>query len=232
MSIFKKSTYTVVNVEWKSVSMNKSFPNSLQSYNTMTILGKGQVTAIPDIAVIHLGVQTTGENLEQVQSENAQISQAILQAMRQLGIEDIQTHQYTIEKLYSYVNEERIDKGYSVRNVFRIRLDEIAQAGTVIDTAVANGANLVEFISFEVSNPDYYYQQALNMAVMNAVQKAQSIAMQLRVALNPIPIQITETSAISVPYTTSYNIRERAFATPIEPGTYQIEASITAEFAY
>lgn len=47
--------------------------------NTLTVTGFGSVTAIPDMAIIRLGVYTTGDNLSTVQNENARISQMILE---------------------------------------------------------------------------------------------------------------------------------------------------------
>ena len=50
--------------------MSKYYPdNNLHNRTrTMTLTGQGQVTAVPNIAVIHLGVLTTGENLVNIQS--------------------------------------------------------------------------------------------------------------------------------------------------------------------
>ena len=47
---------------------------------TMTLTGQGQVTAVPDTAIIHLGVQTNGENLTEIQAENAREVKSIIKA--------------------------------------------------------------------------------------------------------------------------------------------------------
>ncbi len=211
--------------------MDKEIQHHCDPCNTMSLTGKGQINVMPDMAVIQLGALTTGENLKEVQSENALISQEILQAVKDLGVTDIKTAQYVIEKVYGYENDVRVEKGYSVRNIFEIKLSNIEQAGMVIDTAVEHGANVVQLISFQVSNPEFFYQQALNQAVMNAISKAQSIAMHLRVPLNLVPVKIVENSSPPIPYAATYNMREIA-ATPIEPGLHEIEASVTVEFIY
>lgn len=199
--------------------------------NIMTLTGKGQVTAVPDIAVLRLGVETIGENLTAIQSENARISQAVLQAIKQLGITDIKTAFYTINKVYDYVDNRQIDKGYSVRNILEIRTRNMDQVGKVIDVAVAAGANIVDFIEFEVSEPDIYYLQALNMAVEDAKQKALSIADTLDIIVDSVPRKIIENSTSPI-IPRNVSLREGAFATPIEPGTKQIEAMVTLEFEY
>lgn len=202
------------------------------SFKKMVFTGTGEVSANPDLAIIHLGVLTTGGNVTDAQSENAEISLHVLEALRQLGVTDIKTFQYQIEKLYDYQNGTRIDRGYSVRNVFEIRTGNIGQVGTIIDTAVANGANIVDFISFDIAEPDIYYQQALNLAVKNAILKAKNVASSLRIMYDPIPILISENSIAPIPFTPAFTMRGGTAPTPIESGSKQITASVTVEFAY
>jgi uncharacterized protein YggE len=211
-------------------------PNTYSSNNirnnTMILTGNGKVTAVPDIAVLRLGVQTNGDNLTAAQSDNARISQNVLQALNELGVTDIKTYDYTIDKVYDYVNGNRIDRGYSVRNILEIRMSDLDMVGTVIDAAVNSGANVVDFINFDVSDSNDYYLQALNLAVMNAYQKAKSISHNLRLTMNPIPVKITENTAVPVPYAQSRTLGEIAYTTPIEPGKKEISASVTVEFIY
>lgn len=210
--------------------MNEHLHNNHQEDNIITLNGRGQTTPIPDIAVIRLGVQTQGEDLNKEQRENAELSQAVINALRQKGITDIRTFQYTIDKLYDYVNGTQIDRGYTVRNILEIRVNNVNQTGEVIDTAVNNGANVVELVSFEVSNRDIYYQEALNKAITNAIDKANSISQHLGIPVNLTPIRIEEISSSPVPLLRS--APERTFATPIEPGEQLIEANVTVVFQF
>jgi uncharacterized protein YggE len=87
----------------------------------------------------------------------------------------------------------------------------------------------VDLISFESSNPEYYYQQALNLAVADAVEKAKSVSDSLGIPIETIPVSITENSAAPRPMQTF----QREFAaTPVVPGSISVDASITAEFVY
>ncbi|MDF2677763.1 MAG: hypothetical protein K0Q97_2090 [Bacillota bacterium] len=198
--------------------------------NTLTLTGQGQVSPVPNEVIIRLGVQTTGENLIQVQSENARISQSILQSLQRMGINDTKTFQYSIFKNYDYEDGKQIDRGYTVRNIFEIKTNNIEQAGRIIDTAVNAGANIVDFISFDISNREFYYQQALNLAIYNAIQKAKSIFMNLGIKVEPFPTSIVENSTSFIPYQTFQ--RESLASTPIVPGNIQIESSVTVEFSY
>lgn len=209
---------------------NNSIQNSIET-NTMTLLGKGQVTVIPDKTIIRLGVQTDDDNLTAAQTNNAEISQSVLQSLEQLGINDIQTYQYDINKNYEYVNGNRIDKGYTVRNILEIKIYDMKQVGIVIDKAVNSGANIVDFISFDVSDINTYYLEALNLAVLDAYMKAKSIVTNLGITINPIPRHIQENSTPAFPVR-NFASREGVATTPIESGNKQIEASVTVEFVY
>ena len=209
--------------------MVQSFSAVHLPYHTMTITGHGFVTAVPDTAVIHLGVQSTGFDLSSIQSENARISSDIIDTLHNLGVSDIKTFQYTIEKLYDYQEGKQIEKGYSVRNILEIKTGDMGQIGNIIDAAVRAGANVVDLISFVLSDSDPYYQQALNLAVDNAIEKARSIAANLRIMFHPIPVRIVESSASPVPY---QQFDRGVAATPIVSGTLKIEASVVADFTY
>lgn len=207
--------------------------NSLADNNfkckTMTLNGQGNLTLIPDVAVIRLGVQTTGESLLLIQNENAQEVQSILQSLKRLGVTDVKTYQYSIDKLYDYENGNRIDKGYYVRNILEIKTRNMSQVGNIIDSAVNAGANVVDLISFQVSEPEIYYQQALNSAINNAIQKSKSISMNLGMKTDPVPIQIIENSFSPLP---KQQFQREVAATPIIPGDIQIDASVTVVFLY
>ncbi len=209
-----------------------NFPNkNATDTHLMVLNGTAQVTAIPDIAIIRLGVQTNGKDLESTGQENARLSQAVLDAIESMGVTDIKTYQYTINKDYEYEDGKQIDKGYLVRNIFEIRTSNLDQVGELIDASVGSGANVVDLVDFEVSDTNAYYNEALNNALDNAFEKARSVTSNIGVLLNPIPSKITENTATPIPYP-SLAMREGVYATPIERGTKQIEASVIVEFNY
>jgi uncharacterized protein YggE len=195
----------------------------------MTLTGQGRITLVPDIAVIRLGVQLSGTDLEAVQAQNARQSQAVLDALKRMGITDIRTYQYTIDKYYENINGTPVDRGFTVRNIMEIRTKDTGRAGAVTDAAVNAGANVVDLVSFEVSEPERHYLDALNLAVADAIEKAKSIALELLIPVETIPVSITESSSMPRPI---QPFQRELAATPILPGTMTIEANISAEFAY
>ena len=209
------------------IIMTKYMQDNNLHNKTMILTGHGEIVTAPDTVIIRLGVQTTGENLSQIQAENARISQSIIQVLQRMGITDIKTHQYSIDKVYDYEDGRQIDRGFSVRNILEIRTNDLETVGNIIDASVNAGANIVDLISFDVSGREYYYQQALNMAILNAIQKAQSITMNLGLSSTAVPVKIVENTVMPFPVQ-----REFAAVTPIMPGTVNIEANVTVDFVY
>ncbi len=208
--------------------MTNPVMNNIPAGNTITVNGAGRISAAPDVAVLRLGVQTNGFHLEEIQTNNAALSTALLQAIQQLGITDITTYQYIINRVFDYQDGNQIDAGYAVRNIFEIKTNDIAKVGSIIDTAVRNGANVVDFINFDVSDRNSFYLLALNQAVANAYDKARSITNSLGIALNPLPLSITENSSTPIPLQAiSYR---GELTTPVEASNIQIDANVTIVF--
>lgn len=198
--------------------------------NVIIVSGRGRVTAIPDLAVIRLGVLSTGEVLSDIQEENARISQSVLNSLKNAGVNDIRTYQYVIDKKFDFENNIRIDRGYIIRNMFEIQTGMLDSVGSIIDLAVSQGANLVESIIFEVSAADQYYLEALRIALMNGTEKAAAMAEAFNARLDTIPARIVENSS-PMPLARTF-LGEDFITTPVEPGTTQIEALVTMEFGY
>ena len=199
------------------------------TYNIMTLSGQAQVTALPDTAVVRLGVQTSGVDPKTIQEANASASQAIIDALWEMGINNIRTVQYSVDKNYEYENGKQIDRGFTITSIMEIQTDQLDAVGTVIDTAVAAGANVVDLIAFEASDLSFYYQLALNKALMNAIEKARTISESLGLQTDLVPVRIEENSGGTLP---SHPFQRELAATPIIPGDMTIEASVTAVFAY
>ena len=210
--------------------MSDLIPEMIEN-SKITLRGEGVVTVFPDLAVIRLGVVSEGESLANLQSENALLVDNVVNALEQIGAHDISTFAYTIDKNYIYENGNRIDRGYIVRNILDIRTFDMENVGVIIDTAVANGANQVELVSFQISNPSEYYQEALNLAIMDGIDKARNISETFGFNINLIPVRIIEHGALQEPPRPFNVAREVDVTTPILAGDQRIVASVTIEFA-
>ena len=200
----------------------------------ITVTGHGKVMATANYVQLQIEVSTHGENVQEAQQENANIMNRVIQSILELNIprEDIQTASYTILPSYDFINGNQIFKGYEVKNAISVKVSDISQVGTVIDTAVQNGANRISSIQFKIDNADLYYQQALSLALQNAQMKARTIAETMQLSLFPQPIEIVEENISGPVLYKSLAMADQTISTPIEQGHMTISAAVRVKFQY
>ncbi|WP_312096988.1 SIMPL domain-containing protein [Niallia sp.] len=203
----------------------------------LTVYGSSTLSIEPTICKITLGINTESKDVTTAQQENARIHQQVVKSILNLGIPstNIQTIDYTIFPQYDYVENKQVFKSYKVTHLLSIVVETIQVAGTVIDTAVQNGANQVTSIHFDVSNRSEHYERALQKAVKDALSKAKAIANALQISIDPVPVKILEIPANSI---TPIPLAKMSFgevggiSTNLEPGQLIIEAKVGAKFSY
>jgi uncharacterized protein YggE len=206
--------------------------------NTITVEGVGQLSVQPDQANITLGIVTENLSVQTAQQENATISNNVIQAIKQLGIEEeaIKTTVYSIRPRYDYVEGVSILKGYVVEHQLEVTVDDLSVVGKVYDTAIQNGANRSGSIQFLVSNPNPYYQEALTKAVQNAKEKAGVIANSIGVTLISTPLIIEEQMEQPETFFPKFSVQAESLAAqavpPIQSGEYVIKAKVKAKFTF
>lgn len=210
------------------------YRNNEKDYN-IKVWGEGSETAKADEAIISLGVVTKDKNIKKAKEENALLLNKIIEGLIKIGIdeEDIETAAYTITPMYDYQNGEKIFRGYEVKHILEISVKDINKAGEVIDVATKSGANVVNYIRFTVANPEFYYNKALEKAILNAKEKADVVAETLGVEINEIPLRVTENpSDRGIPYYEMSKLAATNSTTPIQLGSVEIKSRVSAVFQY
>lgn len=207
--------------------------------NTINVSGDGTVDAVPDIAYVTLGVITEDKDAKTAQKDNASSMSAVMTQIKAAGIkgEDIKTTNYSINPKYDYNKTTGVSNiiGYSCSNTVQVTVRDISKAGSVIDLGSANGVNITSNISFGLSDPDKYYNEALKKAVGSAKSKAETMAGIYGIALKT-PVTITENSSNNTVYP-MYSMKADAAgmsapSTPVEAGTMEIKANVSLVYEY
>lgn len=200
----------------------------------ITVRGDGEVFVKPNYAQIQIEVSTEGKDVRGAQQENANIMNQVIQSLLQLNIprEDIQTAAFNVLPQYDYVEGKQIFRGYEVTNALTVKVRDTSKIGSVIDTAIQNGANRVSGIQFKIENADPYYQQALRLALQNAQTKAKTIAETLKLTFHPQPIEVVEERETGPILYKSVAMADQTFSTPIEPGQILINAIVKVKYQY
>lgn len=200
----------------------------------IVVIGTGEVKVEPDIATITIGVETKAPTTQEALAQNSAQAQAIIERIRQLGVEakDIQTTGINIYPFYDEQGQNII--GYTVSNMVNVTIRNIAQAGDLIDQVVQVGANRLYGVSFGVSDTEAVMAQAREAAVANARARAEQMARASGASLGRV-LFITENfgaSPIPVPMMAdAYGAPAARSAPPVQPGqqTYSATVQITFE---
>jgi uncharacterized protein len=197
----------------------------------ITVSGKGKVTAVPDTAVLSLGVQATANTIEQAQSQASGAMNAVVNALKMGGVadKDIQTQYFNIQQLTRFDDstQQLVIIGYSVTNTVIVKVRAIANTGAIIDAvAKAGGDNTrINSISLAIDDPAPYEKSARELAIIDAGAKAKQMADLAGVKLGKA-IYISESGG----YIPQPSKGVTAAPTPISAG--ELEITLTVQITY
>ncbi len=209
----------------------------------ITVSGAGSVTAAPDVVYLDYGVQTQDTTVAPARAKAADAMTAVLASLKSNGVaeKDIQTTSFRIDPVYNYNDKTRPNQpiivGYQVSNTARAKLRDLAKVGTAIDAAAAAGGDTIRIngISFGLDNPKALESQARDLAIKDAIAKAQQIAKGTGVKLGD-PISLSESSYTpmtekAVPAAMAGRAADSFAPTPINGGELGVSINIQVVFA-
>jgi uncharacterized protein YggE len=138
------------------------------------VTGEGAVMAAPDFARVTLGVTTTGKSAGEAMEANAKAANALVSLIKAEGIApaDIQTSAVSISPMFSQAPRAEQGApaiaGYSVSNHLTVIVRDLTRLGSLLDKAVAAGANSAYGVSFDHNNLSALLDKARPLAVADA----------------------------------------------------------------
>jgi uncharacterized protein YggE len=196
----------------------------------ITVTGVGRVEAVPDEAEFSLGITTKGQTAREALAANSAQVRQLIAALKNAGVatKDITTQNVSVGPNYDGTANPT---GYVANNSVSVRIRDLERAGAVLDAAARAGANNVYGPTLTRSDRDSLEAKALEDAVANARNRAKALAEAAGVSLGEVTAIVEGSRPEPGPI---YALSERAAAdtkAPIEPGTEEIQASVTVTFA-
>jgi uncharacterized protein len=194
----------------------------------ITVVGSGSARAVPDVSDWSFGVQSDAETASAALKEASRATNRIVAALRGAGIrkDDLRTEQVSLYPQMS--SDGRVVTGYTASSSVQVTVHDIGKAGSVVDAAVAAGANQVSGPGLRVSDSRSQYRTAFEAALDDARSRAEAIAAKAGVTLGA-PVAIVESGG-----GTPGPVYDRAALSAevqIEPGTQEISATLTVTYA-
>jgi len=194
------------------------------SADTVTVTGEGTVLAVPDRAEISAGVETRAQTARAALQANATAMERVLKALRSGGGADITTETVSLSTSF---DDQGSPNGFVASNIASATV-AFDKAGSLIDAAVAAGANTIYGPSLSRSDADALYRQALAKAVDDAKARAEILAKAAGRSLGRVTAIAESGSAAPVPFAAKASAAQDS--TPVVSGPEETTASVTVTY--
>jgi len=186
---------------------------------TISVSGKGEVVAVPDVATFSFSVSEEAPVVADAQKRATDKTNGILDFLKKNGVEDkdIKTTSYNIYPRYEYTGDKynqygtgkRVLAAYVVSQSVEVKARKIDTAGTLLSGIGEYGASDVSGLTFSVDKYDDLVKEARAKAIAEARTNADKLADDLGVSLvrvisyydqNPGPIYYAKSAMMESAY--------------------------------
>ena len=200
----------------------------------LDISATGEVTRVPDIAIISAGVVTRAATASAAIQENANRMERVRAALKRAGIadRDIQTSSINLNPEYRYEQNQTPQlTGYQATNTVSVRFRDIRRTGEVLDALVSVGANQISGPTLTIDKPEGALDEARTRALANGRARADLYARSLGMRVVRL-LSVSESGGYSVPPPMPYMRAEMAQAadTKIDPGEQKLQVGVAMSF--
>ena len=208
----------------------------LLSGTRLDVNATGEVTRVPDLAIISAGVQTLQPTATGAIEENATRMDRVRAALKRAGIadRDIQTSTISLNPEYRYAeNQPPRLTGYRATNTVNVKFRDLKRTGAILDALVAEGANQINGPNLTIDKPESAYDEARVKAVAAGQARAELYARALGKRIVRI-LSVSESGAfVPPPMPYARDIAQAASAvakTEIDPGTQELSVTVSMSF--
>lgn len=189
--------------------------------NVLTVSGKGEVMAKPDIAQFTFTISEEAKTAKEAQDKASVKNNTAIDAVKSAGVDDkdIKTLSYDLSPKYEWQQTacpqsstgayipcsggKSIIVGYTVTQTIEVKVRKIDDASALLTKITSAGASNISGINFVVDDQDKLTAQAKEKAIADAQAKAEALAKQLGVSLARI-VSFSDDQGGPIYYAKSY----------------------------
>ena len=201
----------------------------------LDVTATGEVTRVPDVAVISAGVVSRAATANAALQDAANRMERVIAALKRAGVadRDIQTSSINLNPEYRYPeNKSPQLVGYTATNTLTIKFRDIRSSGKILDALVAEGANQINGPNLPIDKPEAALDEARAKAVASARARADLYARAL--GMRVVRVVSVSESGGSYPVPPPMPMYARAEAaqadTKIVPGEQQLQVNLAVTF--
>lgn len=199
---------------------------------SITVTGEASIAATPDMATVSLGVTTEGKTAAEAMAANSAALTAVIDRLKSAGIaeHDLQTSNLSINPNWTgYDSGAPTISSYVAMNMLNVRVRALDGLGAVLDASIADGANTLNGITFELSAPRPVQDEARKAAVADAAARAELYAAAAGVKLGKI-VSVSEQANFNGPMPVFQAEAKAAAPVPVATGQIALQAQVTVTY--
>ncbi|NNK77865.1 MAG: SIMPL domain-containing protein [Litoreibacter sp.] len=215
------------------ICLGLAFPGYADDAGRITVSGEGRSSEAPDIATITVGVSHEDKTATGALAIVSERTGAFLDQMEAMGIEerDLQTSQLSLNPQWTYIKKGGRERnevtGYVASNLVTAKIRDLDSLGSVLDKVVASGANTFRGLNFGFADPTPLKDVARELAVKDAMRKAQLLTKAANVELGRL-VTISEAGNFQPPMPMARaSMEAMSDAVPIAQGELTLTARVT-----
>ena len=168
-------------------------PQQFDNRSIITVNGEAVVKVQPDQIIITFGIETWDKDIMLAKQNNNDIMQKALKVIKDVGVsdKDIHTDYLSVEPRYDDSYEKKDFIGYFIRNTFVVTLYIPEKVEEIVSSVLQSGVNYIHGIDFQTTEFKKYREQARELALNAAKEKAEKMASALGQSIGD-PLQINE----------------------------------------
>lgn len=215
---------------------------SSEIVRTINVNGKGEIRLAPDIARVNIGVRSQSREIAEAFEENNAAAEAILSKMESMGVDrsDLRTSNFSVYAQQDYprpITEDIEDEvpemqtTYVVENSVSVTVRDLDTLGDILSAVVAEGANTIYGVTFDIADPSAAREEARQIAISNAREQAEAIAGDAGVKLGDLhAISISEGEPVTIERAAAMEMAQGGGGVPIESGNLTIIVTANLSF--
>lgn len=201
------------------------------------VTGTSEVKVAPDRAVIELGVQKQDPNASAAKRAADQASRRVLAALKAQGVDekDVQTTYLSLQP-ESYTRKGVRISYFVANETMLITVRDLSRLDSLLEELVKAGGNRIDSIGYEVSDMRKYRDQARELAIKAAREKAQALAQALGQeagkahSIEEVAEPEYALAGMRANSTYAYEAPAKILSPSIAPGQKTISASVVVSF--
>jgi len=202
----------------------------------LDVSATGEVTRVPDVAVIRAGVVSRAATATAAIQDAATRMERVRAALKKANVadRDIQTTNVSLSPEYRYPeNQSPQLTGYSASNQVTVRFRDIKASGGILDALVGQGANQISGPNLVVDKPEAALDEARTLAIANGRQRAELYARSLGLRVARV-VALSESGGYYAPPPAPppppMMARAEMAQTTIDPGEQKLQVTVQMTF--